>query len=104
MSNNLFKGVVKLTQTQFDTLKETGTLTVSDETITYSPSDTIYVVEDNMQEQLNEKLDKNQGTENASKLLEIDDNGNIVPSSTLTSENILISTDTYILDGGSSEV
>ena len=46
MSNNLLKGVVKLTQEQFDTLKGTGTLTVGDETIAYSPKDTAYVVED----------------------------------------------------------
>ena len=54
MSNNLFKGVVKLTQTQFDTLKDTGTLTVGDETIAYSPKDTNYVVEDNLTEQVAE--------------------------------------------------
>lgn len=54
MSNNLLKGVVKLTQEQFDTLKGTGTLTVGDETIAYSPKDTAYVVEDNLTEQVAE--------------------------------------------------
>ena len=58
MSNNLFKGVVKLTQEQFDTLKDTGTLTVGNETITYSPNDTVYVVEDNITEQIAENTNK----------------------------------------------
>lgn len=101
MSNNLFKGVIKLTQEQFDTLRNTGTLTVGEETINYSPNDTMYVVEDNISEQvvantnditqlktdvsdletdMTEKLDKNQGVENAGKYLGIDESGNIIPS------------------------
>lgn len=100
MSNNLFKGVVKLSQEQFDTLKSTGTLTVNGETITYSPDDTVYAVGDNISEQvsnntsdieqlqtdissleteLTNKLDKNQGVENAGKILGIEDTGNISP-------------------------
>lgn len=100
MSNNLFKGVVKLSQEQFDTLKSTGTLTVNGETITYSPDDTVYAVGDNISEQvsnntsdieqlqtdissleteLTNKLDKNQGVENVGKFLGIDNTGDTLP-------------------------
>lgn len=100
MSNNLFKGVVKLSQEQFDTLKSTGTLTVNGETITYSPDDTVYAVGDNISEQvsnntsdieqlqtdissleteLTNKLDRNQGVENVGKFLGIDNTGDTVP-------------------------
>lgn len=43
MSQEIFKGVVKLTQAQFDELKQNSTITVGGQTITYSPTDTVYV-------------------------------------------------------------
>lgn len=52
MSNNLYKGVVKLTKEQFDELKENGTITIGSQVYTYSPKDTTYVVEDNMTAQV----------------------------------------------------
>lgn len=41
-----FKGVVSLSEEQYTTLSTTGTLTVGDITLTYSPTDTIYVTPD----------------------------------------------------------
>lgn len=38
MSDNIFKGVVKLSQAHYDELKADGTLTVGDKTITYDPN------------------------------------------------------------------
>lgn len=114
MSNNLFKGVVKLTQEQFDTLRNTGTLTVGEETINYSPNDTMYVVEDNISEQIvtntnditqlktdisnletdmTEKLDKNQGVENAGKFLSVNETGDIFAVDLPENANILIGTE-----------
>ena len=43
MSQATFKGVVKLSQTQYETLKSSGTLTVGDVTLTYDPTTTLYV-------------------------------------------------------------
>lgn len=43
MSQETLKGVVKLTKAQFDELKQNGTITVGGQTITYSPTDTVYV-------------------------------------------------------------
>lgn len=43
MQTNNFKGYVKLSQPQYQTLKTTGTLTVGGETLTFSPLDTNYV-------------------------------------------------------------
>lgn len=101
MSNNLFKGIIKLTQEQFNTLKESGTLTVGEEAITYSPNDTVYVVEDSISEQVETntnditqlqtnisdletdmtyKLDKNQGAENTGKFLGVGDTGEVTPT------------------------
>lgn len=40
-----FKGVVKLTEEQYKTLKETGSITVGEITYNYSPTDTVYVTE-----------------------------------------------------------
>lgn len=40
-----FKGVVKLTEEQYKTLKETGSITVDEITYNYSPTDTVYVTE-----------------------------------------------------------
>lgn len=114
MSNNLFKGVTKLTQEQFDTLRNTGTLTVGEETINYSPNDTMYVVEDNISEQvvtntnditqlktdvsdletdMTEKLDKNQGVENAGKFLSVNETGDIFAVDLPENANILIGTE-----------
>ena len=114
MSNNLFKGVIKLTQEQFDTLRNTGKLTVGEETINYSPNDTMYVVEDNISEQvvintndivqlktdisnletdMTEKLDKNQGVENAGKFLSVNETGDIFAVDLPENANILIGTE-----------
>lgn len=41
-----FKGIVSLSEEQYTTLSTTGTLTVGDITLTYSPTDTIYVTPD----------------------------------------------------------
>lgn len=40
---NTFKGVVKLSQTQYETLKSEGTISVGDVTLTYDPTTTLYV-------------------------------------------------------------
>lgn len=43
MSQATFKGVVKLSQTQYETLKSEGTISVGDVTLTYDPTTTLYV-------------------------------------------------------------
>lgn len=42
-SQQYFKGIVSLSEEQYITLSTTGTLTVGDITLTYSPTDTVYV-------------------------------------------------------------
>lgn len=43
MSQATFKGVVKLSQTQYETLKSEGTISIGDVTLTYDPTTTLYV-------------------------------------------------------------
>ena len=43
MSQSTFKGVVKLSQTQYEKLKSEGTISVGDVTLTYDPTTTLYV-------------------------------------------------------------
>lgn len=47
------------------------------------------------------KQDKNVGSANAGKIIKVDSNGDIAVS-TVVDANIMVDTDTYILDGGSS--
>lgn len=49
-----FKGIVKLSETQFNTLSTVGTLTVGGTTYTYEPDTTVYVTPDTTQSQLNQ--------------------------------------------------
>lgn len=74
-----FKGIVSLSEEQYTTLSTTGTLTVGDITLTYSPTDTVYVTPDDTTEQLADKLDKNQGAINAGKVLTVGDDGIVTP-------------------------
>ena len=43
---NRFKGIVKLSQAQYDTLKEQGSITIKGKTFLYDPTNTIYVTKD----------------------------------------------------------
>ena len=43
---NKFKGIVKLSQAQYDTLKEQGSITIKGKTFLYDPTNTIYVTKD----------------------------------------------------------
>lgn len=47
--NSNFKGVVKLTEAQYNTLKTNGTITVEGTTLTYDATGTIYMTTDNVQ-------------------------------------------------------
>lgn len=89
-----FKGVVSLSEEQYTTLSTTGTLTVGDITLTYSPTDTVYVTPDNTLEELSSKIDKNQGSENAGKVLTVGDDGIVTPQDSGGS-GINIKTETY---------
>ncbi len=79
MSNNPLKAIIKLSQTDFDNLKNEGSIIKNGQTVYYSPSDTIYMVEDEISEKIDEKLDKNQGISNAGKVMIVDEYGNVMP-------------------------
>lgn len=65
MSKSTMKGIVKLTKEQFETLRTTGSVTVNDEVINYSPLDTLYIVPDTTEQDIqdlkNNKVDKVEG-------------------------------------------
>lgn len=50
--SNLFKGIVKLTQEQFNTLKDQGIITVNNKTISYDPVTTLYLTPDTTEAEL----------------------------------------------------
>lgn len=94
-SQQNFKGIISLSEEQYTTLSTTGTLTVGDITLTYSPADTVYVTPDDTTEQLADKLDKNQGIDNAGKVLTVGDDGIVTPQDSGGSSNPAITTVTY---------
>ena len=92
MSNNPLKAIIKLSQTDFDNLKSEGSIIKNGQTVYYSPIDTIYMVEDEISEKIDEKLDKNQGISNAGKVLIVDEYGNVMPE-TLADGGTIVTVD-----------
>ncbi len=77
--SELFKGVVKLSKEQFDTLKRDGTLTVGEQTITYEPKTTLYVTPDTTDAEIEELKANKQDKLTAGENITIDEN-NVISS------------------------
>lgn len=75
---NRFKGVLKLSNEEYEQLKTNGTLIVNGTTYVYSPKDTLYITPDKTEEkfeEINSKLEQKQDNLTAGENINIDENG-----------------------------